>query len=120
MTESVTELYDEVFCDEVPDAALEIAGSKMAGGAAASVTLAFCSGLDTCPASPRNKIVYIDWGRFIRRPRFNDLCCSVATRLRMSALCQKRTLHLPIRSPRRRASGEWAGSLGGAPWRFLG
>jgi len=33
---------------------------------------------------PGNKIVYIDWGRFIRRPRLNDLCCSVATRLRMS------------------------------------
>ena len=53
MTESVTELYDEVLCDEVPDAALEIAGSKMADGATASMTLAFCSGLDTCPSSPR-------------------------------------------------------------------
>jgi hypothetical protein len=53
MTESVTELYDEVLFDEVPDAALEIAGSKMADGAVASMTLAFCSGLDTCPASPR-------------------------------------------------------------------
>ena len=53
MTESVTELYDEVLCDEVPDAALEIAGSKWGDGPAASVTAAFCSGLDTCPASPR-------------------------------------------------------------------
>jgi len=53
MTESVTDLYDEVLCDEVPDAALEIAGSKMGNGAAASVTLAFCSALDTCPSSPR-------------------------------------------------------------------
>jgi hypothetical protein len=53
MTESVIELYDEVLRDEVPDAALEIAGSKMGGGAAASMTLAFCSGLDTCPSSPR-------------------------------------------------------------------
>jgi hypothetical protein len=53
MTDSVTELYDEVLSDEVPDAALEIAGSKMRDGAAASVTLAFCSGLDTCPSSPQ-------------------------------------------------------------------
>ena len=53
MTDSVTELYDEVLSDEVSDAALEIAGSKMGDGAAASVTLAFCSGLDTCPSSPR-------------------------------------------------------------------
>jgi hypothetical protein len=53
MTESAIELYDEVLCDDVPDAALEIAGSKMGAGAAASVTLAFCSGLDSCPSSPR-------------------------------------------------------------------
>jgi len=53
MTESVIELYDEkVFGDEIPDAALEIAGSKWGDGAAASVTAAFCSGLDTCPSSP--------------------------------------------------------------------
>ena len=54
MTELVIELYDEkVLSDEIPDAALEIAGSKWGDGAAASVTAAFCSGLDTCPSSPR-------------------------------------------------------------------
>lgn len=53
MTESVTELYDEkVLSDELPDAVLEIAGSKWGDGAAASVTAAFCSGLDSCPSSP--------------------------------------------------------------------
>ena len=53
MTQSVTELYDEqVLNDELPDAALEIAGSKSGEGAAASVTAAFCSGLDSCPSSP--------------------------------------------------------------------
>jgi hypothetical protein len=39
--------------DEVPDVALELAGSKLWEGPAASVTAAFCSGLDTCPSSPR-------------------------------------------------------------------
>ena len=53
MTKSVTELYDEVLCDEVPDAALEIAGNKLWEGRAASFTVAFCTGLDTCPAYPR-------------------------------------------------------------------
>ena len=55
MTESVIELHDEevLHGDEVPDAALEIAGSKWGNGAAASVTAAFCSGLDSCPSSPR-------------------------------------------------------------------
>jgi len=53
MTETVTELCDEkVLNDELPDAALEIAGSKSGEGAAASVTAAFCSGLDSCPSSP--------------------------------------------------------------------
>jgi hypothetical protein len=55
MNESAMALCDEdVFNDEVPDAVLEIAGSKMGDGAAASVTAAFCSGLDSCPSSPRN------------------------------------------------------------------
>jgi hypothetical protein len=54
MTKSATELYDEkVLSDDLPDAALEIAGSKWGDGAAASVTAAFCSGLDSCPSSPR-------------------------------------------------------------------
>jgi hypothetical protein len=55
MSEIVTALYDgEVLHgDEVPDAALELAGSKLWEGPAASFTLSFCSGLDTCPTSPR-------------------------------------------------------------------
>jgi hypothetical protein len=54
MNESATALCDEeVFNDGLPDAALEIAGSKWGDGAAASVTAAFCSGLDSCPSSPR-------------------------------------------------------------------
>jgi hypothetical protein len=43
-------LYDEeAFIDDLPDAALEIAGRKLCEGLAASVTLSFCSGYDTCP-----------------------------------------------------------------------
>jgi hypothetical protein len=54
MTESVTELYDEeALSFDVSDAALELAGSKLSEGPAASVTAAFCSGLDSCPSSPR-------------------------------------------------------------------
>ena len=55
MNESNTALYDEdvLHGDKVPDAALELAGSKLWEGPAASFTLAFCSGLDTCPTSPR-------------------------------------------------------------------
>jgi hypothetical protein len=55
MNESITALYDEdvLHGDEVPDAALELAGGKLWERPAASFTLAFCSGLDTCPTSPR-------------------------------------------------------------------
>ena len=54
MSESDIALYDEeALSDELPDAALEIAGSKWGDGAAVSVTAAFCSGLDSCPSSPR-------------------------------------------------------------------
>jgi hypothetical protein len=55
MSESATTFYDEdvLHGDEVPDVALELAGSKLWEGPAASVTAAFCSGLDTCPSSPR-------------------------------------------------------------------
>ena len=55
MTELATTLYDEevLHGDEVPDAALELAASKLWEGPAASFTLAFCSGLDTCPTSPQ-------------------------------------------------------------------
>jgi hypothetical protein len=54
MSEIVTAFYDEevLHGDEVPDAALELAGSKLREGPAASFTLSFCSGLDTCPTSP--------------------------------------------------------------------
>jgi hypothetical protein len=50
MSESDTALYDEeVFSDELPDAALEVAGSKCWEGPASSFTITFCSGIDTCP-----------------------------------------------------------------------
>jgi hypothetical protein len=54
MSEATT-LYDEevLHGDDVPDAALELAGSKLWEGPAASFTLSFCSGLDTCPTSPQ-------------------------------------------------------------------
>ena len=54
MTESVNALYDEEMLSfEVQDVALERAGSKWGDGVAAAVTAAFCSGLDSCPSSPR-------------------------------------------------------------------
>jgi hypothetical protein len=49
MGESLTDL---VLYDEVPDAALEIAASKCWEQAGNPFTLAFCSGLDTCPSYP--------------------------------------------------------------------
>jgi hypothetical protein len=49
MGESVT---DFVFHDELPDAALEIAASKCWEQGGNPFTIAFCSGLDTCPAYP--------------------------------------------------------------------
>ena len=54
MSELTTTLYDDevLHSDEVPDAALELAGSKLWEGPAASFTVAFCSGIDTCPSSP--------------------------------------------------------------------
>jgi hypothetical protein len=52
MRESDTALRDEKALDfELPDAALELAGSKGWEGPACSFTLAFCSGIDTCPSS---------------------------------------------------------------------
>jgi hypothetical protein len=55
MSELATTLYDEevLLGDDVPDAALELAGSKLWEGPAASFTLSFRSGLDTCPTSPQ-------------------------------------------------------------------
>ena len=53
MTESGTVLYDEeTLSFDVPDAVLELAGSKYWEGPASSFTLAFCSGVDTCPSYP--------------------------------------------------------------------
>jgi hypothetical protein len=49
MDESATDL---IFYDELPDAALEIAASKCWEQAGNPFTIAFCSGLDTCPAYP--------------------------------------------------------------------
>jgi hypothetical protein len=51
MSELPTALYDEevLHGDDVPDAALELAGSKLWEGPAVSFTVAFCSGLDTSP-----------------------------------------------------------------------
>jgi hypothetical protein len=43
---------DEVFSDDLPDAALEVAGSKCWEGPASSFTVSFCSGIDTCPSYP--------------------------------------------------------------------
>jgi len=53
MSELDTALYDEdVLSDEVPDAALEVAGSKSWEAPASSFTVAFCTGIDTCPSYP--------------------------------------------------------------------
>ena len=53
MTESVTALYDEEMLRfDVPDAVLELAGSKCCEGPASSFTVSFCSGIDTCPSYP--------------------------------------------------------------------
>ena len=43
---------EEVFSDELPDETLEVAGSKCWEGRASSFTVAFCSGIDTCPSYP--------------------------------------------------------------------
>src|SRR5215469_5286588 len=53
MSESDTALHhEEVFSDELPDAVLEVAGSKCWEGPASSVTIGFCSGPETCPGGP--------------------------------------------------------------------
>jgi hypothetical protein len=53
MSDSDTALRDEeMFRDELPDVVLEVAGSKCWEGPASSFTVAFCSGIDTCPSSP--------------------------------------------------------------------
>jgi hypothetical protein len=43
---------EEMFSNELPDETLEVAGSKCWEGRASSFTVAFCSGIDTCPSYP--------------------------------------------------------------------
>jgi hypothetical protein len=53
MSGSDTERHDEeLFNYELPDAVLEVAGSKCWDGPASSFTVSFCSGIDTCPSYP--------------------------------------------------------------------
>jgi len=54
MSELATALYDEevLHSDEVPDAVLELAGSKLWEGPAASFTLSFCSRIGHLPDLP--------------------------------------------------------------------
>jgi hypothetical protein len=64
MSESDTALHDEeVFSDELPDAVLEVAGSKCWEGPASSVTIGFCSGPETCPMRPALGGQVADQGR---------------------------------------------------------
>lgn len=53
MRESLTDLVldDEALNDELPDLALEIAAGKY-WEVGNPFTIAFCSGLDTCPSHP--------------------------------------------------------------------
>jgi hypothetical protein len=48
----MSEHDEEALNAELPDAALEAAASKCWEQAANPFTIAFCSGLDTCPAYP--------------------------------------------------------------------
>jgi hypothetical protein len=54
MSEQVTVSWDEevLHSDDMPDTALEVAGSKCWQGPASSQTISFCSGIDTCPSNP--------------------------------------------------------------------
>jgi hypothetical protein len=55
MSESVITVYDEeVLSEALPDATLERAAGKCWEDAGNPFTLAFCSGLDTCPSSPQH------------------------------------------------------------------
>ena len=52
MRKSDTALHDEeVFSDELPDAVLEVVGSKSWQGPASSVTIGFCSGPESAGAN---------------------------------------------------------------------
>jgi hypothetical protein len=47
-------LYDdETLSADIPDSALELAAGKPGQGPAISVTVAFCSGIDSCPSHPQ-------------------------------------------------------------------
>jgi hypothetical protein len=49
MSESTIDRDEQILNDELPDVALELAGGKY-GEVGNPFTIAFCSGLDTCPA----------------------------------------------------------------------
>jgi hypothetical protein len=49
MNESTIDRDEQILTDELPDVALEVAAGKY-GKAGNPFTIAFCSGLDTCPA----------------------------------------------------------------------
>jgi hypothetical protein len=49
MNESSIDRDEQILSSELPDAALEIAAGKY-GEVGNPFTIAFCSGLDTCPA----------------------------------------------------------------------
>jgi hypothetical protein len=52
MDESFIESDEEILGDQLSDAALEVAAAKY-WEAGNPFTIAFCTGLDTCPAQPR-------------------------------------------------------------------
>jgi len=49
MNESTTDRDEQILSDELPDVALEVAAGKY-GEVRNPFTIAFCTGLDTCPA----------------------------------------------------------------------
>jgi hypothetical protein len=49
MKEPTIDRDEQILSDELPDAALEIAAAKY-GEVGNPFTIAFCTGLDTCPA----------------------------------------------------------------------
>ena len=49
MSELTIDRDEQILSDELPDVALEIAAGKY-GEVGNPITIAFCSGLDTCPA----------------------------------------------------------------------
>ena len=49
MNESTIDRYEQILSGELPDAALEVAAGQY-GEVGNPFTIAFCTGLDTCPA----------------------------------------------------------------------